>query len=229
MKVVGSLETVILAIAGWLGIEFKILFDFANADLHTGWDFDKGAWPCGSLHRPEGQILYALVRALNPTQIAEVGTWYGCSATHMAQALADDDRQHAPIECVDITPNGSMIPSLLRQHVNLTAADGRDYLRGLEDNSLGMFYEDASHSMEGTRDLWILGLQKVQPGGVIVSHDPESAAVGADVIAGVEAAGVTDYLIVRVPPSDCGLLIYRKPVEAAVEKPKRKRHAAHIG
>lgn len=223
MKVVGSLETVILAIAGWLGIEFKMLFDFANADLHTGWDFDQGAWPCGSLHRPEGQILYALVRALKPKQIAEVGTWYGCSATHMAQALADDGGEHAPINCIDINPNGSMIPSLLRQHINLMATDGRDYLRGLKDGSLGLFYEDASHSMEDVRDFWTLGLQKVEPGGVIVSHDPENAVVGPSVIAGVEAAGVTDYLIVRVPPSDCGLLIYRKPMEVAV-KPKTKRH-----
>lgn len=227
MKVVGSLETVVLAVAGWLGIEFKKLFEYVNADLHTGWDFDQGAWPCGSLHRPEGQILYALVRALKPKQIAEVGTWYGCSATHMAQALEDDGQKHAPINCIDISPNGSMIPSRLRQHINLTAADGCEYLSSLDDNSLGLFYEDASHSFEDVRGLWKLALNKVEPGGVIISHDPESAVVGADVIAGVEAAGIADYLIVRVPPSDCGLLIYRKP--AAVEKPRRKRHANHVG
>jgi len=236
MRIVSDLKSVMEAIAAYLGEDAEELYVLAQKDQHTGWDFDLGDWPCGSLHRPEGQILYVLTRLLKTAPV-EIGSWHGCSATHMAEALRDE-RLNERVRSVDL--NGMIqdrIPGYLRNYISANAADGHDYLNALDDESELLIYEDAGHDREGTAQFWREGLQKLAPGGIMVSHDPENALVGPSVVAGVEDAGITNYLIVRVPPSDCGLILYRKPAAPAKEtkdesaqttKRKAKRHAAAV-
>ncbi len=64
---------------------------------------------------------------------------------------------------------------------------------------------------KGTAELWVLGVQKLQPGGVMISHDSEHPTAGPDVRAGVALAGVTGTISLLIEPADCGLLVYRKP------------------
>ncbi len=220
MKVVSDLKTVVEALATYLEMDAVTLDIYTQKDQHTGWDFDQGDWPCGSLHRPEGQILYALTRALDAVPV-EIGSWHGCSATHMAEALRDSGINDS-VQSVDLAGmNQDRIPAYLLPYIAAHVGDGHDYLKRLPDGSQKLIYEDAGHDREGVAQFWREGLQKLAPGGVMVSHDPENAIVGPSVVGGVEDAGVTDYLIVRVPPSDCGLILYRKPAEAP--KPRAKR------
>lgn len=209
VTVTGSLDTVLQAVADYLSLDYTRLALHAANDPHTGWDYGKGDWPCGSLHRTEGQILYALVRALGAAPV-EIGSFCGCSATHMAQALRDTQAA-AVVQAVDIVglrrdyiPTG-LLPLICEQRM-----DGAAYLRSLSDGSLDMIYEDGSHFTQDVCEVWAVGQTKLKPGGVLLSHDADHPAVGHEVCAGIEAAGVTDYLIVRAEPSDCGLALWRK-------------------
>jgi predicted O-methyltransferase YrrM len=60
---------------------------FAREDRHGGWDHGAGTFPKGSIWRVEGQVLYALVRALRPRYVADLGTHAGASATHLVAAV----------------------------------------------------------------------------------------------------------------------------------------------
>src|SRR4051812_37043725 len=68
-------------------LDAEALVAYASEDVIEGWTY-LGYWPGGSVWKEEGQILYALVRALRPKKIIECGTAAGCSATHMLSALA---------------------------------------------------------------------------------------------------------------------------------------------
>lgn len=211
----GSLEETLTALAEHLGMksrDAKALIDFAAEDPHTGWDFGKGAWPCGSLHTPEGKTLYALVCALNAHKVVECGALFGCSSTHLAEALKAT-KGATPLISVDILEGtGKQVPDHLKAWVSNIYMPAQDYFADVPDNSLDMVYEDTDHTFEVTRDIWRAAIPKVKRGGVIVSHDSEHATAGQVVTNAInEALGHTDYLTLLVPPADCGLLVWVKP------------------
>src|SRR5688572_30441821 len=85
------------------------LISYAALDPHGGYHdkYDDG-FPTGSVWRVEGQILYALVRAMMSTRtdrlffrLLELGTHHGCSATHIAQAIHDGGGA-GKLTCVDL-------------------------------------------------------------------------------------------------------------------------------
>lgn len=203
-----DLNSTLEAVADYLTLSHTELCAYAAEDTHTGWDFGKGAWMCGSLHRPEGQTLYALIRALKPKRILEMGALEGCSSTHMAQALAANGV--GKLLSVDIAPGtGSKLPEALRPYVTQRVEWAGEALDSAK-SKFNLIYEDTDHSRATTRAIWEKALEKIAPGGVIISHDPFSASVGKAVIAGVtDALGHDNFLMVQVPPSDCGLLIYK--------------------
>jgi hypothetical protein len=207
--VVGSLETVIGAIADYLGMDGATLLLHTERDTHTGWDFGVGDWPCGSLHRSEGQILYALARYMGAVPV-EIGSFYGCSTTHLAEAVYGNSVP-GKVQAVDLYGlHPDRIPDYLLGSIEAFTMDGAAYVRSLPDNSQAMIYEDGSHKFEDVRDVWRIGQDKLRAGGLLLSHDADHPTAGEAIRAGIEAAGVTDYLIVRVEPSDCGLAIWRK-------------------
>lgn len=197
------------ALAEYLKVSASELIEYAAADRYTGWDGGEGAWPMGSLWTPEGQTLYALIRIFDCQTIVECGTWRGCSATHMAQACKD--KGSGQVTTVDIYENtGDMIPNRLRPLVTQVFMKGEDYLATLPDDSLDMIYEDTYHGRDMVAAVWTVGVPKLKPGGLFVSHDALHGQEGVDICNGVEDAGITDYITLLVPPSDCGLLIWRK-------------------
>lgn len=207
--IVGSLDLVLQVLADYLNLDYRALALRADEDQHTGWDFGAGDWPCGSLHRAEGQILYALVSILGGPPV-EIGSFCGCSTTHMAEALRGLNIV-GNVQAVDIYGfNFSRVPSHLLMWIEQHTMDGADYLRGLPDNSQGLIYEDGSHSFVDVRDIWLLAKDKLKSGGVILSHDADHPTARDAILSGIEAAGITDYLIVRPEPSDCGFALWQK-------------------
>ena len=205
------------------------LIGYSYEDEISGWDSGYGEWPVGSLWTVEGRILYALIRALQPNMVVEIGTNVGCSASHIASALKENG--HGKLMTFDIATSivippdkdghsavykqGQLIPAQLLPFVEVVNADGIAFL----NDSIGevdFVFEDGAHSFEGTRDAWVAGLAVLNPGGLLISHDAAHFLVGETIRKGIAAAGVVPN-IYEVQPSDCGLAIYRQPQNA--EKP----------
>ena len=196
------------ALGALIGIEGAMLEAYAAQDMHGGVD---DGWPNGSLWQSEGRALYALVRALGAERVVELGTWHGCSASHIAQALADAG-QGGMLDSVDIwTEAGDRIPDDLRpvirfHHTDMCAWALEQAVAGADYD---LIYEDGEHDTLSVAQVWALAERLLRPGGVIVSHDALHSAVGAAVRAGIEASGLTP-VYVQLGGSDCGMAIWRR-------------------
>lgn len=189
------------------------LWDYAQEDTIGGWDRGQGGWPTGCVWSVEGQYLYALVRALRPRVCVELGTFHGCSATHILSALERNEEGH--LHCADNRHDGietgRLIPDTLRSRLNIHDFTAYEYLRNLEDASVDFIFEDALHDPIGTRNIWLEAQRVIRPGGVVISHDALHFLVGHDVRAGIFASGVETARFYLIAPSDCGLAVWRSP------------------
>lgn len=192
-----------------IGIDGAALARYAALDGHGG--VDQG-WLTGSLWAAEGRALYALTRALNVDRALELGTYVGCSATHMAQAMYDARRDEPGVlDAVDIWEGaGAEIPDDLRPFVHQHAQDMSAFI----DEALvagvryELIFEDGPHDAETVGHVWRHAQRLLTPGGVIVSHDALHATPGPAVRAGITASGLTP-VFVSLGESDCGLAVWR--------------------
>jgi predicted O-methyltransferase YrrM len=210
---VSATQTVVsslYALGAEIGIEGAMLEAYAAQDQIGGVDT---GWYNGSLWSAEGKALYALARALNVNRAVEFGTWRGCSAAHIAQALHDAHRAEPGfMECVDIWEEaGGDIPAGLRPYIRMTflgmcefaqeaAAGGAQY---------DLIFEDGPHDADSVGMIWTLAPTLLMPGGVIVSHDALHASAGPHVRAGIAASGLTPVYL-SAGGSDCGLAVWRR-------------------
>lgn len=223
-----NLEQCLTDIASTFGFDAQALVAYAYEDMETGWDLGKGDWPVGSLWAVEGRVLYALTRALKPRYVLEIGTFYGCSSTHILRAIVANGTGR--LICVDRNAHGvkvaSLVPDELRPHMEFVQADAVEWIReAMMVDGFDLVFEDADHSVEVTRDVWAGASEKLSGGGVIVSHDARHYIVGPNVRQGILDSGVEGWRLYKIEPSDCGLGIWRKPeaVEVVESKPTKKR------
>lgn len=214
-----SLSTALKGLARSFDLDYQALVDYAAEDPHGGYHaaYDDG-FPSGSLWRVEGQVLYALVRALKPLRVLELGTWHGASATHILQGLKDNDygwlwsvdsRAYGDIEI------GGMIPGDLRGYANIHAARLETFIDMAInlDTRYDLIFEDAMHTVEQVEFVWSHADQLLRPGGMIISHDAMHPIAGPVVREGIVRAGYADKTVnVLIEPSDCGLALWRKPL-----------------
>lgn len=202
-----------------------ILDTYASFDPHGGYNsaYEDG-FPTGSLWRVEGQTLYALVRALRPANVLELGTWHGASATHLLQAISDN--KYGGLTCIDSRAYGDivigdMIPKNLIHDPNFSIKLTRIETfipHALKEGwRYDFIFEDGMHDAEQVEFVWRHAEQLLNPGGVIVSHDACHAIAGKEVRGGIEAAGYKDtmgygggVMYVLIAPADCGFAIWRK-------------------
>jgi predicted O-methyltransferase YrrM len=202
-------------IESFLGIETDTLMPFAEADNLGGYhpDPSQRQWGAGAIWDVEGRTIYALVRALKPVNVVEIGSGTGCSTNHIASALlanSFDDLTH--IGHV-VTLDRGNTPEIRGEHnnyVTVVPGDAFEYLELLPDNSIDFILEDADHSEDMCYRVGEIAKRKLAPGGVLVAHDAAHFGVGADVRAGFERAGLQGRVYLT-EPSDCGLLVWRKP------------------
>lgn len=222
-----NLDQALEAIADYLEIDADALRAATAQDDFGGYHVDKAneKFPAGSIWGVEGQVLYALVRVLQPQNLVELGVYHGASSTHILAALQANgtgtlnsvDHHSGDSGAIAI---GGHIPDAQKPDFHFHEMRAQAYLGKLKDASADLIFEDAFHDPIGTAEIWALAVDKLMPGGVIVSHDSEHFIVGAGVKEGVKTAGVSDYLSLLIEPSDCGLLIWQKPIDAVGEPPK---------
>lgn len=202
---IGSLYELGVAI----GIEGAMLESYGAQDGHGGWP---ESWPCGSLWEAEGQALYALATALRVDRALEFGTWHGCSAAHIAQALHDAHRDEpGTLEAVDIWEgSGDLIPAELRPYILLVHMDMCEFAAEMVERSVqfDLIFEDGPHDADSVGFVWSRARKLLRPGGVIVSHDALHATAGPHIRRGIEASGLTP-VFVSLGGSDCGLAVWR--------------------
>lgn len=218
------------------GFRADDLIEYAAKDPHGGYHakYNDG-FPIGSIWRVEGQILYALARAAldnlpdgQTFQALELGTFRGCSATHIAQAIYDSGKPGL-LTCVDLTGGAdNLIPVNLLKYIKLVSSDMFNFLQQADENErrFDFLFEDGSHAASDVERVWKMAYRLMNPGSIIASHDAEHFLVGKDVKAGIAVAGyfnlpapVRTYLI---EPGDCGLAVFRAPTITPVKESKMK-------
>lgn len=238
-----KLNEALTLMAAQLKADPQKLMAFAAEDMLGGYDINEAnrKFPMGSLWEPEGKILYALVRLLQPETVVEIGGWAGCSAAHLAAAVRANGHGH--ITSVDNgsegMAHGHLLPDEFKSFVTLVNANGEDWLAAQPDHSIGLLFEDASHGTALVALLAKLALHKLEPGGVMVNHDAAhdfafvgggqrvNSPVGREVRDGLAQANVyfKPYL---VEPSDCGVAITVIPGVRNLDKQSMKADARPV-
>jgi len=193
------LEEGLAALASRAQLDAGELAAYAAEDTLGGVD---SGWPGGSVWRVEGQFLYALIRALKPERVIEIGTAAGCSAAHMLAAL--NANGHGTLHSYDILASaGYAIPDTVsRERWRFTAADAIATLQKTPVRCQVAF-EDGLHTTEFTRDA--LRTLKQMTVGVLISHDALHFSDYGRMVREAWDAEIDDYDAVLMEASDCGL------------------------
>lgn len=227
-----NLTDTLFVIENFLGLETDSLLPLANEDNIGGYhpEPSQRQWGSGAIWDVEGRTIHALIRALKPVNVVEIGSGTGCSTNHIASALKANYLTPENYGHV-VTLDRGNTPKILDGHnsfVTVLPGDAFEYLESLPDNSIDFILEDADHSEEMCYRVGEIAKAKLKPGGVLVAHDAAHPTVGGGVVAGFRRA-LTGYRVYLTEPSDCGLLLWRKPVDEPVlqaqedQRPKQSR------
>lgn len=192
-------------VAMYLNLNPEKLMDYANEDTLAGYyeGGDKYAIPFTN----DGKFLYALIRALKPSKVLEIGTAYGGSARHILEAM--NKNKHGSLVTVDINPDARLdgIPEYLRKQSTLIHANSDTWIADV----LGKFtcdfiHEDGAHSIHNVQYIYNHLPQLMPGGGVIASHDI-ATGVGNDIRLGMSKAGYENVPEYRFEGSPCGFSV----------------------
>lgn len=208
-----QLDDALRVIATHLHLSADALSAYAAEDDTGGFHTDaaKALWPGGSLWDGEGRTLYALVRALRPFKVLELGVHAGASTTHLRRAVQKNG--YGYVRSVDKWEGaGWLIPPELKTVGELYYRDALAQVRAFAATPsapIDFVFEDLCHAEREIIDLLAALRPKLAPGAVIVHHDSEHGDDGEKVRRGIEGAGITDYVSLLAGETDCGLAVYR--------------------
>lgn len=191
-------------LAGDLGIQATELVEAVKEDHIGGFNFDvnERKWRTGSIWEVEGQVLFALVRVLKPKSVLEIGTWAGCGASHILEALTLNGGK-GKLTSVDIDASmGYDIPYSLRKRWEIKVGRGQDFIQSGELGQIDLVFEDASHDEVETTEILQTIKDNLKP-RLVISHDGMHYIVGHAVqqaYANVYGA----YRTMLIEPADCG-------------------------
>lgn len=214
-----TLNETLRDIADYTGLDVSTLSSEAHLDQIGGYNSNpaEATFPMGSIWGVEGQILYALIRALRPLEVLELGTFYGCSTTHIIAALEANREDYGDDVHLVTVDNGQAggNPSVDCDFLTVVNDNILDYLndRGARFDFL---FEDSKHTAEFVEAVYRLAMPLTNEGGVIVSHDAAHHTVGSMVMQGIRSAGINP-LVTLTNPSDCGLSVFRIPESELVD------------
>lgn len=190
-------------LAPQIGKSADELLVYTSEDVIGGWhpDLALRRWDLGSMFEVEGQFIYALVRALKPQNVLEIGVGNGCATTHILAALVLNG--YGRLTSVDPHPyNTDNVPKAWRDRWEFIPQDGVGWIAEHGERHFDIVVEDAMHSYEMTHDI-IANVAPMRP-HVVLSHDSEHGVEG-DLIrrAWTDIYGTFDSVLIE--PSDCGL------------------------
>lgn len=199
-----SLEQALTLLAKDLKVDPAALINFAAEDHIGGYNVVpwQSSWPMGSMYEVEGKMLYAVIRAMKPAEIVEIGVWHGCSTTHILKALQKNDHGHlTSFDIEGIKGNGP--PEELRDRWTFHHQDA-DYGMKEIGFKVDMVFEDGYHYRKGTETTLFIADRWLRPKMVFV-HDTEHKQVGPGLKEALSAVYGSRWHSTVVPPSDCGL------------------------
>jgi len=187
-----------------LGLNADVLMRFAEEDKIGGFNHDPNTrrWPMGSMWEVEGKALYALIRAMKPRAVLEIGTWVGCSATHILEALAVNGKGRL----VSIDTNGQsgdQIPLSLRKRWKLLEGRAEDVIPTVALTDIDLVFEDGPHGLENTAAI-LDAMRKHLAPSLIISHDGAHFLVGANIREAYRRTFGQPPEAILIEPSDCG-------------------------
>ena len=207
-------STVLGQIAKQLDLNATSLRNYVKDDIQPGYVGNRAGRPLGLNHLDDIQVLYALVRALEPERVLELGTNRGSGATHMAQALADNGHGHLwSVDKCDPEYQGHAIPDELRPYVTLIQGDINLFHEQVSE-PFDFVFEDGSHTRYQVRQVYRFLNRYLRPGAVICSHDTEVDRGHPDSIGDTVRSGQALELGFEPPSyqigtSHCGISVYR--------------------
>jgi hypothetical protein len=206
-----NLSDTLTEIADFLALDADQLRAYADEDTLGGFHSEpsQATFPGGSLWGVEGQVLYALVRALKPREALELGTWHGASTTHLLTALKANVIPTL-LDSVDVWEGaGSLVPHSLQYGWYMHYQEAVAFLKTFKGRRrlYSLAYEDCIHSEPEVYAIVTALKPKLSKGAVVVHHDSEHGDDGLKIKRGLERAGV-DYRSWLIEPSDCGLAIW---------------------
>jgi hypothetical protein len=209
-----NLNEALQTLATYYKLDANELLAYADEDTIGGWDEKHNGevtrngnpvWEIGSLWEVEGKILYALIRALKPAHVIEIGSYHGCSTTHICEALLKNGK--GKLTSVDIT-HRFKAPARFKKVLKQVESDLFKY-EFPKTPRVDFVYEDALHEPGQVSHIWNLFKKFAKKGAAILSHDAEHYIVGKNVRMGIGEI-VDDYKTMLVNPSDCGFAYWKK-------------------
>jgi predicted O-methyltransferase YrrM len=208
-----TLQDALTAIAPLINANPDDLIQFASEDTLGGWSPNPNLakWPIGSIFGEEGQVIYALTRALKPQNVINIGVYHGCSIAHIAAALKMNGNPKARVHAVDLKIlDMPLLSDKLRPYVVEVESDGLTFLEGRWPAKTTLIMEDALHDYPNTKAMLEVVKRKANLGAITVVHDVSHHIVGSDVKNAVVDAGMGDGTELLIDPSDCGLWIWKQ-------------------
>jgi len=199
-----NLDDALRMIASDLKTDPEKLIAYAAEDTLGGFNIVPwlSRWPVGSMYEVEGKMLYAMVRALKPAHIVEIGVWHGCSTTHLLSALAKNE--FGLLTSFDLNGiQGSGPPEKLRDRWVFHHQDADFGMREIA-KSVDMVFEDGFHERKETEATLRIVMTYLNP-RLLTVHDSEHRYVGANVKGALHAVYGAKWKSALVSPSDCGL------------------------
>lgn len=208
-----TLSTALELIAERFGLSADDLKQYAAEDTLGGYHPNQALeqWPIGSMFGVEGQVLYAITRALKPLNVINIGVYHGCSVAHIAAALKQNGNAKARVYAVDLKIlDMPLMPDDLKPYIIEVETDGATFLEGRWPAKTTLIIEDALHDYPNTRAMLETVKRKANLGAITVVHDVSHHIVGNDVKNAVIDAGMGGGIELLISPSDCGLWVWKQ-------------------
>lgn len=157
-----NLQDALRQIAADGGLDANELIAYAAEDNIGG--RDTGDWPGMSTFAAEGKILYALIRAMQPERVVEIGIDSGGTSTHILSALAANT--YGQLYSIDIKSEvGAAVPEHLRDRWTICVGDALT----APIPQAEFIFEDGPHTYEWTVAMF-KRLKELKP-KVMFTHD----------------------------------------------------------
>lgn len=211
-----NLHEALSAVAAQLSLDADALIGYAAEDEIGGWP--NPHWPGGAMWSVEGKTLYAIVRAINPQYVLELGTREGCSATHLLTALKAND--YGRLDSVDLgsisdisgAGFGGLVPDDLKLRWHFWYPMSAQEFLDSNITPHEIAFEDTDHTVETSIEI-LTRLKARASVHTIISHDvchPDSGPRMREAWTRVFGEQGRDWQGYCIEPSDCGLAVWRR-------------------